>query len=173
MTPNGIGTRLIAAHDALLRLLGALSAAGLLLLPVIVAVDVVLRNVSGHSLTWQADVCEYLLFVSAMLGAPWLLHLGLHVRIDILPGLLSASAARWLERGINVLMLGVCLVLIFHGTSALINAWQFQAMLYKAVPVPVWPFPALFVGSFCLIVVELVIQIITGRAASANSQPAH
>lgn len=173
MAPPSVGARLIAAHDALLRWLGVLSAVGLLLLPVIVTVDIVLRNVSGHSLTWQADVCEYILFVSAMLAAPWLLHLGLHVRIDILPGLLGTVAARRLEIGINLLMLGICAVLIFHGTSALLNAWQFKAMLYKAVPVPVWPFPALFVGSFCLIAVELVIQIIAGRTARQTGPVAH
>jgi TRAP-type C4-dicarboxylate transport system permease small subunit len=168
--PRTAGHTLLAGFDRFLRLLGALSALGLLLLPVLVAADVFMRNLSGHTIPWHDDVCEYLLYVSTMLAAPWLLHLGRHVRIDVLPGLLREQASRRLEQAINALMLGVCGVLVFHGVTALQNAVNYQTMLYKALTVPVWPFIALFIGSICIISLELMIRIATGRGAHEDVQ---
>lgn len=170
IAPRVVGQSLLAIYDGFLRLLGALSALGLLVLPVLVAVEVFMRNLTGRTIPWHDDVCEYLLFVTTMLAAPWLLHLGRHVRIDILPGLLRERASRTLEQAINAVMLVVCVVLIFHGITALRTAVNYQTMLYKALTVPVWPFIALFIGSFCVISVELMIRIATGRGAVEDVQ---
>lgn len=165
IAPRAVGLRFLAIYDGFLRLLGALSALGLFILPVLVAVEVFMRNLTGRTIPWHDDVCEYLLFVTTMLAAPWLLHLGRHVRIDILPNLLRAQASRALEQVINAVMLGVCVVFIFYGVVALRNAVNYQTMLYKALTVPVWPFIALFISSFCVIGVELMIRMATGRGA--------
>lgn len=170
IAPRAAGQGLLAMFDRFLRLLGALSALGLFALPVLVSVEVFMRNLTGHTIPWHDDVCEYLLFVSTMLAAPWLLHLGRHVRIDILPGLLPEQASRALEQAINAVMLLVCVVLIFHGVTALRGAVNYQTMLYKALTVPVWPFIALFIGCFCVISVELMIRMATGRAAVDDVQ---
>lgn len=160
----GAGQRLLAVYDRFLAGLGMISALGLLAVPILVSVDVFTRHANLGNIIWLADVCEYLLFASTMIGAPWLLHLGRHVRIDILPGLLSGRASRLLEAGINLLMLAVCLLLIVYGAEALGQALKYQSMLYKALPMPVWPFITIYVAAFSVICLELVIRLCTGRS---------
>ncbi|MEC9433745.1 MAG: TRAP transporter small permease [Pseudomonadota bacterium] len=162
---------LLAAHDRLIRACGALAALGFLAAPVLVSADVISRHAAGANIAWLPDVCEYLLFAATMLGAPWLLRLGRHVRIDILPGLLPGRAARGLEQGINLFLLAVSGALVWQGVSALDLALRYGSMLYKSLTVPVWPFVALFILSFSVIALELAVRLVTGRVGGEDDQP--
>jgi TRAP-type mannitol/chloroaromatic compound transport system permease small subunit len=103
-----------------------------------------------------------------MIGAPWLLQMGRHVRIDILPGLLPEQASRRLEQIISMFLLVVCLVMVVYAAGALQLSLKYQAMLYKAVTLPVWPFTAIFITSFSVISLELIVRLCTGRRAAEN-----
>lgn len=164
------GQRILAAYDRVLSGLGLISALSLLVVPVLVSVDVVTRHTGIGNIIWVADVCEYLLFASTMIGAPWLLRLGRHVRIDILPNLLPEFASRMLELGVNLLMLAVCLLLFIYGTEALWDAVKYNATLYKALQMPVWPLIAIYLFAFGLICLELFVRLLTGRGGTEDEK---
>ncbi|WP_375569848.1 TRAP transporter small permease [Seohaeicola saemankumensis] len=161
--------RLLAIFDKFLAGCGVLSALGLFLIPVLVSLDVFGRHVLGSGILWAADACEYLLYASTMIGAPWLLHLGRHVSVDILPSILKGQAARLLDLVLNSVMLVVCSTLIFFAFEAFQIAQKFGSTFYKTIAVPVWPFIAIFIASFIMISIELVVRIITGRTPHHNN----
>lgn len=168
----GVEKFLLAVFDRLMAGLGLVSALGLLAVPILVTVDVITRHANLGNIVWVADACEYLLFASTMIGAPWLLHLGRHVRIDILPGILPGQASKALEAAIHLIMLVVCLSLIFYGTEALSEALKYRSMLYKALPMPVWPFIAIYIAAFSMMSLELIVRLYTGRGA-VEDEPLH
>src|SRR5262245_25835917 len=47
------------------------------------SLDVIQRNLGLGTVPWMLEACEYAIFVSTFLGAPWVLHLGAHVRVDV------------------------------------------------------------------------------------------
>lgn len=158
-----IRRRLLAIYEQLLQACGVLAALGLLTIPVVIAADVFARHIFGTNLPWVADVSEYILYIATMISAPWLLHLGRHVRIDVLPEMLSPQARRVLEQVTTALVLLVCCVLVFYGISALQGAVRFDSQFYKSFTVPVWPFIAVFITSMTMICLELIVRLITGE----------
>ena len=74
----------------------------------LISADVVSRTAGFLGLPWATDVCEYLLFTSTFLGAPWVLRQGAHVRVDILVASLRNQPARILESTVNIAGIAIC-----------------------------------------------------------------
>jgi TRAP-type C4-dicarboxylate transport system permease small subunit len=129
-------------YDLFIDLLGIVSALILLALPVIIK--------------WVLDVCEYLLFFSTFLGAPWLMRLGLHVRVDVLLTSLTGRLARRLEQALDFFCVGICGVLAYYGLLAALDAYRLGLKQYKAITVPDWPFHAIFVFTMVLLAIEFI-----------------
>ena len=55
----------------------------------IVCFEILMRYFVQRPQVWTVEVCEYILFSIAFLGAPWLLKVGGHVNIDIFASQLS------------------------------------------------------------------------------------
>ena len=49
----------------------------------IVSLEICMRYFFRRPQVWTVEVCEYILFILAFLGAPWLLKKGGHVSVDI------------------------------------------------------------------------------------------
>lgn len=47
------------------------------------SLEIIMRYFIHKPLVWSVEVCEYILFSVAFLGAPWLLKKGGHVNVDI------------------------------------------------------------------------------------------
>lgn len=143
-------------YDRCIDLLGLIAALTLLSLPILIAVDVFIRLVGIGSIKWVVDVSEYILFVSTFLGAPWLMRLGLHVRVDVLLTMLPRTLARRLEQGVDLFCIGICCLLAYYGLLAAIDAWQLNLKQYKALTIPDWPFHAMFVFTMSLLTIEFI-----------------
>jgi C4-dicarboxylate transporter DctQ subunit len=73
--------------------------AGLLLVGavLIVSLEICMRYFFRRPQVWTVEVCEYILFALAFLGAPWLLKKGGHVSVDIVIERLNTQARRYLN----------------------------------------------------------------------------
>ena len=73
--------------------------AGLLLVGavLIVSLEICMRYFFRRPQVWTVEVCEYILFILAFLGAPWLLKKGGHVSVDIVIERLNTKARRYLN----------------------------------------------------------------------------
>lgn len=76
MKEKGILDRIV---DSMAFLAGALLVAAVL----IVCFEIFMRYFAQRPQVWTVEICEYILFSLAFLGAPWLLKVGGHVSIDI------------------------------------------------------------------------------------------
>lgn len=146
----------VRIYDRLIDVLGVIAAAMLLALPAIIAFDVALRVTRLGNIKWILDVCEYLLFLSTFFGAPWLMRLGLHVRVDVLLSALKKGAARRLEQALDAFCVVICGALAYYGSLATIDAYQLGLKQYKALTVPDWPFHAVFVFTMILLAIEFM-----------------
>src|SRR5262245_17766696 len=75
--------RLSDLFTKLLNPLAILAALTLLAMVVMVSADIILRNLTRTGFPWANEVSEYALYLTTLLTAPWLLHRGQHVRIDL------------------------------------------------------------------------------------------
>lgn len=98
-------------------------AAGFLLVAavLIVCVEIIMRYFFRKPQVWSVEVCEYILFTLAFLGAPWLLKKGGHVSVDVVTERLGPRARGYL--GLFACGIGVCISAIITGFS-IVAAWD-------------------------------------------------
>ena len=71
-------------YEGLLKGMGVLSSLIIAFMALLLSLDVFLRNNGLGNMPWLLEVTEYGLFTSTFLAAPWVLHIGGHVKVDIL-----------------------------------------------------------------------------------------
>jgi len=84
-------------YDAFFASLGVVAATLFVAMALLVSADVIMRNVGLGTIPWVLEASEYMQYVGAFLGAPWVLWLGGHVRVDILLQSVPGPVARGLE----------------------------------------------------------------------------
>ena len=104
--------RLSAAFGRLFEALALVAALILLAMTLLVAADIILRNVARIGFPWANEVSEYALYLMTLCTAPWLLRRGQHVRIDIVLTLVPPRVAWVMEALVDVLGFAVCVVLM-------------------------------------------------------------
>lgn len=140
----------------LLHLCGLIAGVIVGAIAVLITGEVVMRNLSGRTVPWLLEASEYGLFIAAFLGAPWVLRLGGHVRVDVLLNVASTTGRRWTELAGDILAAAVCAILCFFGTAAVIDSAGAGMMIYKSIIIPEWWVLAFVPLSFLLLTVEFV-----------------
>ncbi len=117
-----------------------LAAAGamIVVMMVIVTVDVVLRNIGWGNLPWAMEVAEYILFLSTFLAAPWALHRGVHVHVDVVTRLLPPRVKAAAEVLAGLIGLVVSLFLLYYGTRAAWESFRLDSLIFKQLVIPEW-----------------------------------
>ncbi len=162
---------MLAAYRRLLRALAVASALILGAVTLLVAGDVIARNVGLGTLPWVLEVSEYSLPLATFLVAPWLLHQSEHVRIDVLLTALPAGVARTLERIADLIGLGVCAVFVIYGARTALASARQGSMVIKSVVFPEWWLYAPVVPCFALLAVEFVRRLTRRRPARSDGAP--
>jgi TRAP-type C4-dicarboxylate transport system permease small subunit len=82
--------------------------------------DIIMRYIFKSPLTWSNEICEYILFATGLLGAPWLLKVGGHINVELFTERMkeeSNIAFKLISLGLGVL---TCFAL---AVFALITTW--------------------------------------------------
>jgi TRAP-type C4-dicarboxylate transport system permease small subunit len=156
--------RLLLAYERLLTL--GLAASGLMILgmAVMVSGDVLLRIAGLRGLMWDVEVSEYLLYLSTLFGAPWVLRQGAHVSVDVVLRSVPPGWVRPLERLGALIGLVICGLLGWYGAVAAWDAFSTGALIFKQLVVPEWPLLAVFPMTLALLAVEFVARVLGRRA---------
>jgi TRAP-type C4-dicarboxylate transport system permease small subunit len=129
-------------------LLAVAAALTLLAMVVMVAADILLRNLTRTGFAWSNEISEYALYVITLLTAPWLLRRGQHVRIDLVLTLVPARVAWLMEAASDVLGFAVCLVMMRYGLKMSIDSALLGSITIKNLVFPewwlLWPLPVCF-----------------------------
>lgn len=155
-------------HDAL-----AAAAAGLIAFAALgITTDVIMRNTGMGVLSWMLEAVEYSLFLATFLGAPWVLRLGAHVRVDIVVGGLPPRAGRRIEAVADLVGLGVSGVLFYYAAVVALNARAGGARVIKEFIFPEWWIFAVIAASALLLIVEFVARLVrASRGAPVGTTP--
>lgn len=156
----------LALVNGLSRACGVIAAVMLLVAVVIICEMVFLRYVLNASVYWQTEFVTYVLIASTLIGSPYVLQVGGHVRVDILP-LMLPGAARFVLALIAYLVgFAFALLMALYGYEywhlALSEGWDSGTMW----GIPMWiPLLALPVGMGVLSLQYLasILALVTGR----------
>jgi TRAP-type C4-dicarboxylate transport system permease small subunit len=144
------------------RLLGACAGlAALLLLAMVVGItaDVVGRNALGRGLDGIDELSQYALALMIALTAPWLLHRGQHVRVELLLVALPARVAWALELVGTAAGLAIALAFAWAGFAAAADGLASGELVARTTIFPAWwllmPLPVTMV----LVAIELGFRV--------------
>lgn len=147
------------AFDGFLRALGVLVGLSLGLFAVSIPIDLAMRLMGWGNIPWLNEVIEYSLYAGVFLAAPWVLRLNAHVRVDLVLSTLPKRLSRWLERGIDVLGLLVCLALLYVGIVGMIEAYESGSVRRATLVVHNWWIIALFCFSMLMLATEFLFRL--------------
>jgi TRAP-type C4-dicarboxylate transport system permease small subunit len=108
------------------------------LLVVLICAEVALRNLHLGNIPWSVEASEYALYAMTLLGAPWVLSLRGHVRMDLLVSSLPAHQARRMDIAVNLLGAVICAVLVWKGIDVTATAYERGALVFKTLIFPEW-----------------------------------
>lgn len=122
----------------LMRACGAVAAATVAVITLLVCYDVVGRNIGLGSVTWINEVSEYAMPIATLAAAPWLMWRNQHVRLDLLGAKLTPAAQLRLDRISSLVGLVVSLVMVWYGVMALLDSKAADSVVLKALVFPEW-----------------------------------
>lgn len=154
------------AYAGLLKGCGLLAGVAFGVVAALVTLNVLLRNLGVTNFPWLLEVSEYVLYIGTFLAAPWVLRLGAHVRVDLLPGLLPAAGARLVNTVANLLGLACCVVLARHGWNVTWDAFSRGDVMFKEIVIPEWPLLAIIPLSAALLTIEFARRVFGSDTSS-------
>lgn len=143
-------------YDRIIDALAVISAVGIAMIAILVSADVLLRNTGLPTIPWQVEVSEYIQYGVTFLGAPWVLRLGGHVRVDMLLSAVGPVRAFLLEILADILGLFASLVLFGYGIYTVYLTWRDNQLQIKMLTVPEWIIFLVVVVSGFLLVTEFI-----------------
>jgi TRAP-type C4-dicarboxylate transport system permease small subunit len=128
-----------------------------------ITIDVLLRNVEIPGLPRgfpaSNDISESALYFCTLLGAPWLLRAGQHIRVDIVLRAIPAKVAYGCEWLSDVMAFAACVVVAWMGTVMTFKSYTSGAIQIKSVVIPEWWVMAPLPIAFALLAIEFVFRM--------------
>lgn len=157
---------IISLYDRLIFALAYMAAASLALVTVIVALDVIMRNLNMQTLRWISAVVEYVLLFSTMAAAPWLVRINGHVSlssfVNLLPRRLQTIVGQ-LALVVSALSLGF---LGLISADLTMQRWMDGSVDMRSVNLPAWLLYAFLAVGFVLMACEFVRLLLRGEVYS-------
>ncbi len=119
-----------------------------------ITVDVVLRNLNFGTFSWMLESCEYAIFVSTFLGAPWVLRLAAHVRVDVFVQSAPPRIAHVL--GVFAELVGIATsgTIFYYAIAVARGSIRDEARIIKMFIIPEWWVFAVVAFSALMLTVE-------------------
>jgi TRAP-type C4-dicarboxylate transport system permease small subunit len=120
----------------------------------VICADVFMRNVFSTGLKWGNEVSEYALYLMTLCAAPWLLHRGQHIRVDLLLRVVPGRLAWLLEWLVDLFGVACSLALVIYGIAVVRDSMQTHATTMKTLVMPEWWLLAPLPATFMLMAIE-------------------
>ena len=125
-------------YDALV---GAMASLAALLgggLAIMICVNIALRNLGLGSIPGANELSEYALYALTLLGAPWVLIQGGHVRMDLFVNMLPARARRGAHVMVCALGAAICAVVGYYGAIVTMTSQARGSLILQTLVFPEW-----------------------------------
>ena len=161
----------LRAFDRLLDALAALAVVALIVVLGVVTADVATRALGMKGFDGGVLISQYALYLIAFCGAPKLLRVGGHIRIDLVVGNLPPWQARFASLVGDAICLVVSLALAYYGVTVTLQSYRAGTMIYETLVFPewitFWPIP---LASACL-AIEFLLRIAGLRERQTDAAP--
>jgi TRAP-type C4-dicarboxylate transport system permease small subunit len=139
-------------------LYGMAGVAGFLMaaMMLVIALDVVLRNLGYQSSAHFFTFTEYALLAVPCLGAPWLVREKGHIYVEILLMLLAPRARRLLTYAIGIVCIVVCAVLAGYGFDVTLRDFLQNEKDVRSLDMPRWGVVGFIPLSFAMMGIEFL-----------------
>lgn len=136
-----------------------------------ITVDVVMRNLRLGSISWMLEACEYAIFVATFLGAPWVLRLAAHVRVDVFVQSAPPGVARAFGIMADAVGIAVSSTILYYAIAVARGSVRDEARIIKMFIIPEWWVFAVVAFAAFFLVVEFVrrLAVTFRRGASGGS----
>jgi TRAP-type C4-dicarboxylate transport system permease small subunit len=159
---------MLRLYAALIRFCGAASAVILGTVALLVTFDVIVRNIGFDTFPWIVEISEYSLPLATFLIAPWLLHRGEHVRIDMVLTALPAQIARLTGRLADLLGLAISGVFFYYGIKVILDSLSLGSLVIKSMIFPEWWLFVPMPFCFALLAIEFMRRLIGANATTRH-----
>ena len=160
-----------AGFNRTMLFLAALVAASIGLIAFLIPFNLLLIKIKWGSIWWLYEAVEYALYFGVFIGAPWVLHQGAHVKVDVITSALSPQAAERVEKFMDLVGALICTVLFVYGVR--ITIWEFEdgTMPDKGLRIATWTMMAVFALSFLLLTIEFLLRFRRSHLSAAEAEP--
>jgi TRAP-type C4-dicarboxylate transport system permease small subunit len=156
-------------YDKLLSVIVALGASLIVFMMLSIGASVIFRR-TIVDFAWALEISEYILIVSTLFGAGWLLKTGGHVRVDALANLLHGRTRRVYNCIIFSLVSLVCISFILVGGHASYEAYRSGIIEEKVyLQFPKWILLSLFPLGGVFMTIE-AIKLAVGSFSKKHSK---
>ncbi len=138
--------------------LAGLVAVSIGLMAVLIPLDLLIRSLKWGNMPWLYEGVEYALYFGIFLGAPWVLQLGAHVRVDVLLTILPTPAAARLEQVLDIAGALLCAALCYYGIEATILHYVEGYLPDKLLVIANWYLMTAFAVAFAMLTIEFVLR---------------
>jgi TRAP-type C4-dicarboxylate transport system permease small subunit len=156
--------RIDAAIGRVYHWIGNIVGVTIALFAVAIALDLFMRLLKIGNLPGMQEIVAYALYFGVFLAAPWVLRLGAHVRVDVLVSALPKGVALILERTVDVVALGVCLLFLYYGLTGMVSDYVNDVAKRQTYVVYEWVLLLIFNLTFLMLAVEFVFRLIRSDA---------
>lgn len=139
--------------------LAGLVAVSIGLITVLIPLNLLLVKLDLGAISWLYEGIEYALYFGVFLGAPWVLRLGAHVRVDVLLAALPKSMAARMEQIMDFAGILLCLTLFYYGMRAAISEFEMGTMPDRDLRIANWIILGAYSLSFILLALEFVFRV--------------
>jgi TRAP-type C4-dicarboxylate transport system permease small subunit len=158
-------------HRIVVNGCGALAALLIAAIALGISADVVTRNFGIANLVWMIEAAEYAILAATFLSAPWVLHLGQHVRVDLVVSSLAGAVARRVDLAMNIVGFAVCATLFYYGARVAYEAYALDTKIFRTMVVREWWLLATFPLAMALMALEFVRRLAADLAAGKAALP--
>ncbi len=124
--------------DRFLWILAVMSAGILGGIAVVIAINVVLRNLELPVIYGALDAIQYALMIATFCAAPWVLSRDGHVKVDLISASVGDRAGRMLGRIANLIGAAASACLGWYGLQAALASASRVSMIRTSFVIPEW-----------------------------------
>jgi len=152
--------------DAISKRFGILAIWLVLISCLISAGNAMSRHFLGLSSNAWLEIQWYMFAAMVLLGAPYVLQLNEHVRVDLFYSAASERARLWIDLiGGLFFLLPICLILIYFTWPFFLDSWRIHEMSQNAGGLIRWPVKLSLPVGFALMALQGTSEIIKRIAA--------
>jgi TRAP-type mannitol/chloroaromatic compound transport system permease small subunit len=147
--------------DALTNLIGKLAMWMILATTLISAGNAIIRKLFGTSSNAWLEIQWYLFAAMVLLGAPYVLKINEHVRVDLFYSMMSERVRLWIDLlGGVFFLLPICLIMIHFTWPWFVESWTINEGSMNAGGLVRWPVKLVLPIGFALMALQGVSEII-------------